>query len=219
MSRAALKPRVTATDSQAEQAYRSLEHRLVTLEFAPGAWLQEQAVASSLRLGRTPVREALQRLAAAGMLQVLPRKGLQVAPMRRSDLVSVIETRRVLERLLAVKAVQRADPTERARLRNLAERLSDANGGPEGFYTLDRDLDDALAAAAHSPYLAGALEPLHMHCRRLWYRQRRSLEIAGAIALHATLARSVAGEDNAGAIGAVNGIIAVLESLLDTLDD
>ena len=77
--------------SLAEQAYRLLEQQLVTLKLPPGELVTEKDLIDTAGVGRTPVREAVQRLSAEGLLQVLPRKGLMVTPLRRSDLASIIE--------------------------------------------------------------------------------------------------------------------------------
>ncbi len=199
--------------SLAEQAYQQLEYQLVTLEFPPGQFLQEQDLSGSLGIGRTPVREALQRLAGHGLLTILPRKGLQVAPLRRRTLGQVIEARRVIERLLVVKAAERAEPEQRVQLRSLADELDRIAHGTDRLFQLDRTLDDLLSAACDNPYLVQSLAPLHIHCRRLWYLNRDSLDVGQAAQLHAHLARAVAGRDGAGAIRALNGIISILEQL------
>ncbi len=95
--------------SLAEQAYRVLEEQLVTLKLAPGELIAEKDLMDKTGIGRTPVREAMQRLSADGLLQVIPRKGLMVTPLRRTDLSQIIEARRVLERLLVVKASRTCD--------------------------------------------------------------------------------------------------------------
>lgn len=207
--------------SQAELAHERLEHLLVTLQLEPGAAIREQALAEAVELGRTPVREAVQRLAAGGLLVVMPRKGLRVRPMERDDLVRIIEVRRVLERLLVVKAAERALPDQRRALHALATHLaSSAQAGPGGqldaFFRLDRRLDELLAAAAHNPWLVKALAPLHAHCRRLWYREHARLDLALAAEWHAGLAAAVADRDGAAAVRALNGIINILEQLLDS---
>ena len=82
--------------SLAEQAYRLLEEQLVTLKLAPGELISEKDLMDRAGIGRTPVREAIQRLSVEGLLQVIPRKGLMITPLRRSDLSQIIEARRVL---------------------------------------------------------------------------------------------------------------------------
>ena len=85
---------VAQSGSLAEQAYRLFEEQLVTLRLAPGELIGEKDLVNIAGIGRTPVREAIQRLSAEGLLQVLPRKGLMVTPLRRSDLSQIIEARR-----------------------------------------------------------------------------------------------------------------------------
>src|SRR3990170_3225564 len=84
-----------------EQAYYRLEEMIVTLELAPGAILSEQALSSELGIGRTPVREALQRLSREGLVVVLPRKAIIVTETDPKRQLLVLEVRRELERLLA----------------------------------------------------------------------------------------------------------------------
>jgi DNA-binding GntR family transcriptional regulator len=204
--------------SLAEQAYRRLEEQLVTLKLAPGEFIGEKDLVDSAGIGRTPVREAIQRLSAEGLLQVLPRKGLMVTPLRRSDLMQIIETRRVLERLMVVKAAERATPDQRQALRILASHLDAAGDDLEVFFRLDHRLDELLEAACNNRYLVKALAAMHSQCRRLWYLHRRRLNLPRSAQLHAGLARAVADENGAGAIRALDEIITILENLVNGLD-
>lgn len=207
-----------AAGSLADSAYRGLERRLVTLALAPGQLVQEKELATALDIGRTPVREAVQRLASQGLLRVLPRKGLLVAPLSAQEIGQVIETRRVLERLLVVRAAERADAAQRRVFADLGRQLAGVGSDVDAFFELDQALDDWLAQAAGNPFLAAAMQPLHSHCRRLWFVHRQSLDMGQASGLHAALADAVAAADNAGAIGALNGIIGILEHLGKSLE-
>ena len=204
--------------SLAEQAYRLLEEQLVTLRLAPGELLAEKDLMDTAGIGRTPVREAIQRLSAEGLLQVLPRKGLMVTPLRRSDLGQIIEARRVLERLLVVKASERATPDQRQALRGLASRIEAADSDLEAFFRLDQRLNELLESACSNPFLVKALTAMHSQCRRLWYLHRRHLPLPRSAQLHGGLARAVAARDSAGAIRAVDEIIAILETLVNGMD-
>lgn len=204
--------------SLADQACRALEESLVTLRLAPGALVQEKELAENIGIGRTPVREAVQKLAAIGLLRVLPRKGLMVAPVLRSELAQIIEARRVLERLLVVKAGERADSDQRQALEMLVTHIEQSSEDLATFMRLDRRLDELLEASCGNHYLVQALSPLHAHCRRLWYLHRDQLDLRQSAELHAGLARSVADGDGSGAIRSLNGIIAVLEELVGGLD-
>jgi DNA-binding GntR family transcriptional regulator len=213
----ALKPSSEA-GSLAEQAYRLLEEQLVTLKLAPGELIAEKDLMDKAGIGRTPVREAIQKLSAEGLLQVLPRKGLMVTPLRRSDLTRIIEARRVLERLMVVKAAERASPDQRQALRILAMHLEAADNDLELFFRLDQRLDELLEVACDNSFLVKALTAMHSQCRRLWYLHRKRLNLPLSAQLHGGLARAVADGDGAGAIRALDEIITILERLVNGLD-
>ena len=191
------------------------------LELHPGQFLQEKNLTETLGLGRTPVREAVQRLTETGLLKIYPRKGILVQPVQAESLGQVLETRRVLERLLVVKAAERADEPQRTRLEKLAGALDSASDAAsdsahlqaDTFFELDHQLDRLLAEACRNVFLVRSLAPLHAHCRRLWFLFRADVDMGDAARLHAHLARSVSVEDKTGAIRALNGIISVLEGL------
>jgi DNA-binding GntR family transcriptional regulator len=205
--------------SLAEQAYLALEEQLVTLQLAPSSLVQEKDLAENLEIGRTPVREAVQKLAANGLLKVMPRKGLMVAPVIRSELLQITEARRVLERLLVIKAGERADSDQRLALETLAVHIDESSADLESFLRLDRRLDELLEAACGNRFLVTALAPMHIHCRRLWYLNIGRIDLAESARLHAGLARSVARSDGSGAIRSLNGIISSLEEMVGALDD
>ena len=205
-------------NSLAEQAYQALEESLVTLQLPPGTLVQEKELAEMVGIGRTPVREAVQKLAAYGLFKVLPRKGLMVAPVLRSELNQIIEARRVLERLLVVKACERADPGQRQALEMLSVHLRQTSNDLTAFLRLDRRLDELLESACVNQFLVQALSPMHAHCRRVWYLHHERLDLSSSAQMHAGLAESVASGDGSGAIRSLNGIIAVLEDLVGALD-
>ena len=204
--------------SLADRAYLGLEELLVTLQLSPGSLVQEKDLATAIGIGRTPVREAVQKLAGQGLLRVMPRKGLMVTPVLRSELRQVIEARRVLERLLVVKAGERADSDQRMALEMLASHIEQSSEDLGAFLRLDRRLDQLLDSACGNQYLVQALSPLHTHCRRLWYLHHHKLDLSVSAAMHASLARSVAQADGSGAIRSLNGIISALEDLVGGLD-
>ena len=204
--------------SLAERAHDLLETQIITLQLTPGTLLTEKDLAGITGIGRTPVREAVQRLAAEGLLQVLPRKGLMVTALRRTNLVNILEARKVLERLLVVKASERATPDQRRSLQIMADHIVAAGDDMAGFLRLDMRLDELLAAACHNPSLVQALAPMHSQCRRLWYMYRGETDQLQAVRLHAALARMVAEGNGAGAIRAQDEIVARLENLVARLD-
>jgi DNA-binding GntR family transcriptional regulator len=204
--------------SLAEQAYRVLEEQLVTLRLAPGELVSEKDLMDTADIGRTPVREAIQRLSMEGLLQVLPRKGLMVTPLRRSDLTRIIEARRVLERLMVVKAAERAADEHRLALKFLSNNLLAAADNLELFFQLDQQLNELLESACDNPFLVSALSLMHSQCRRLWYMHRGKLDLHFSAQLHSGLALAVANGDAAAAIRALDEIISILEGLVSGLD-
>jgi len=206
-------------ESLAEQAGRLLEEQLVTLRIAPGELIAEKDLMDMAGIGRTPVREAIQKLSVQGLLQVLPRKGLMVTPLRRSDLSRIIEAGRVLERLMVVKAAERATADHRQALSILAAELESAADDLEVFFRLDHRLDGLLQDACDNRFLVNALSAMHSQCRRLWYFHRKRLNLTRSAQLHGGLARAVANADVTGAIRALDEIIAILEGLVDGLNE
>ena len=191
---------------------------LVTLVLPPGTTVQEKDLAQAVGIGRTPVREAVQKLAAYGLLRVMPRKGLLVSPVLRSELGQIIEARRVLERLLVVKAAERAISDQRRALEALALHIDQSSTDLAAFLRLDQRLDELLESACGNRFLVQALAPMHAHCRRLWYLQHVQTDLLQSARLHAGLASSVAEGDGSGAIRALNGIIVVLQEQVGRLD-
>ncbi len=208
----------SANRSLAEQAYLLLEEQIVTLRLQPGELLVEKDLVDITGIGRTPVRESIQRLAAAGLLQVLPRKGLMVTSLRRSDLERILEARKVLQRLLVVKAAERATPDQRQALQILAAHIEAVGNDLEAFLRLDVHLDELLGLACHNPFLVRALAAMSSQCRRLWYLHRSEENLLRATRLHSALARMVVDGKGAGAIRALDEIIATLEDLVSRLD-
>ena len=77
-----------------DRAYRELEEMIVTLQLSPGTVLSEQALAMRLKIGRTPIREALQRLARDGLVVIMPRRGIMVSEINLRLQLRLLEVRR-----------------------------------------------------------------------------------------------------------------------------
>ena len=107
----------------ADQARARLEEMIVSLELPPGSIWSELQLSEAIGIGRTPVREALQRLESDHLVRILPRHGAQITEINVSQQLLLLELRRVLERLIARDAARRATPQEREQLLEMAERL------------------------------------------------------------------------------------------------
>ena len=107
----------SATDaglSLADRAYSDLEELIVTLRLAPGSAVSEAELSQRLGIGRTPIREALQRLARERLVTILPRRGIIVSEINVKSQLRLLEVRREVERLVAKNAARRATPEQRA---------------------------------------------------------------------------------------------------------
>jgi len=187
-----------APQTLTEQAYRQLEEQIVTLRLEPGQFLSEHALADGLAIGRTPIREALQRLAREGLVTILPRKGILVSETDPRKQLLVLEVRRELERLLARLGAQRAGDGQRARLRQIADGMDRAARSNDdiAFMRLDRELNALVIEAAHNDYAARSMRLLQGLSRRFWYMHyREAADLPLCARLHANQARAIAKGD------------------------
>ena len=190
--------RLRRVETLTEQAYREIEERIVTLQLKPGEFLSEYALSESLRIGRTPIREALQRLAHEGLVTILPRKGILVSETDPRKQLLVLEVRRELERLLCRAGAQRATEEERQRFRTLADGMRRAGKTNDDiqFMRLDRELNVLISEAAHNAFASRAMQLLHGHSRRFWYlHYKQAADLPLCAKLHADQARAIADGD------------------------
>lgn len=193
-----------------EQAYRELEERIVTLQLKPGEVLSEYALSHSLKIGRTPIREALQRLSREGLVTVLPRKGILVSPTDPRKQLLVLEVRRELERLVCRLAAQRSTDDQRQQFLEIAASMDRAAKTNDDimFMRLDRELNILVAEAAQNDYAARAMRFLQGHSRRFWYlHYKQAADLPLCARLHADQARAVAAGDAKAAATAADRLI------------
>ena len=145
--------------SLAEQAYEVLEDKLVTLALAPGMRVSEGHLIEMTGFGRTPVREAIQRLAQQELFLVLPRKGLVVTPVNRASMVHILEVRKPIERVVVYRAALNAMDGQRSEIAAIARKLTISHDSFEDFIKLDKELGDLLDQCAGNPYASTAIAP------------------------------------------------------------
>lgn len=176
----------------AMKAYRALERMLVTLELVPGSVATEGKLIQRLGLGRTPVREAIQRLAWEGLVDIRPRAGLAIAPLHAGDWLRVVEARRGVEVVLARSAARfiTRPVAERFHAAALAMQKAVVEDDPLQFLDADKQLDEAMALAADNPFAARVAAPLQTHSRRFWYRYQ-SASLAEAAEHHVQVIRAI----------------------------
>ena len=200
--------------SATQRAYRALERMIVTLELLPGSVGTEGALIERIGLGRTPVREAIQRLAWEGLLEVRSRAGIAVAPLRSGDWVKVIDARRGVELILARSAAKHTtrDSAKQFQDAALAMRKAAISGNVIAFLQADKALDEAMAISADNPYAARLAAPLQSHSRRFWFRYQSDTGLAAAADRHMALIKAILDGDGDEAAKQADRLMALLRS-------
>ena len=164
-------PDAAATRLVAERAYEELRHRIVTLHLAPGTVLREDALMSEMGIGRTPLREAVKRLALEHLVEVQPRRGTFVTEIEAADIQNITEVRAELEAYAAELAALRLDPETRAAAETLLGDIEDLkeSGEPEELMRFDERIHRFIWTAARNPHLEVTLERYFTHSLRIWY--------------------------------------------------
>lgn len=204
----------TTFEPVAAKAYRMLERMIVTLELPPASITTEGTLIERLGLGRTPVREAIQRLAWEGLLDVRPRAGLAIAPLHASDWLRVLDARLGVEVVLARSAARfitrgAADEFHRA---GMAMKKSVITGNVIAFLEADKALDDAMAAAADNAFAVRLAAPLQTHSRRFWFRYQADTGLAAAAEHHVGIIRAILDGDEKGAAKETERLMGLLRA-------
>ena len=155
--------------SLSDKAYYRLRSMIVSLELPPGSIVDERALMQRLGVGRTPVREALRRLAQERLVDVYPRRGIFVSRVDVGDLASLSETRAVLESWAARLAAERATADERAEAAALIERLDDGDRDERGLIDLDQTIHRHVYRCTHNPFLEATLDEYYALTLRIWF--------------------------------------------------
>ena len=155
----------------ADRAYAGLRDQIVTLRLPPGSALREDALMRDLGLGRTPLREAVKRLALEGLVEVRPRSGTYVTEVEAHDIVHIAEVRAELEAQAARLAAKRMDDALRVAAGRLDAELVAIEGttGIGAYMALDERVHRFVWEAASNPYLLDALERLWALSLRIWH--------------------------------------------------
>ena len=194
-SRAASRAPAPSQDTLTERAYRLIEEQIVTLHLKPGHVLSEQMLSSTFDIGRTPIREALQRLAREGLVSILPRKGILVSEINPRSQLLVLEVRREIERLLSRAGAERATKEQREQMMEIAQGMERASKSRDdiAFMRLDREMNSLMVDAAHNDYAARSMKLLSGLSRRFWYMHyKEAADLPLCARLHANQAKAIA---------------------------
>ena len=202
------------TESLTDRAYRDLEEMIVTLQLEPNAVLSETALSQDLGIGRTPIREALQRLAREGLVMILPRKGILVSEINPRKQLLLLAVRREIERLLARASATRLTEKERQQFIEIADGMEQAarNNDDVSFMRFDKALNSLVTVAARNEYAERAIGLMHGLSRRFWYvHYKEAADMPLCARLHAELARRISDGDPEGAALACDELIDYVE--------
>jgi DNA-binding GntR family transcriptional regulator len=155
----------------AERAYLELRDRIVTLQLPPGSILREDELMRELRIGRTPLREAIKRLALENLVAIKPRRGTSVTDVNAADIVHIAEVRAELEGQAAELAARRMSPDGRATAQTLLAELEVLSGSLDqhALMRFDERVHRFVWEAARNPYLVDALDRFFALSLRIWY--------------------------------------------------
>jgi DNA-binding GntR family transcriptional regulator len=155
----------------AERAYDELRSRIVTLRLAPGTLLREDELMRELRIGRTPLREAVKRLALENLVAVQPRSGTFVTGVDAADITHISEVRAELEAQAAELAARRMEPELRERAEAMLESVRglERSTDTDELMRLDESIHRLIWGGSHNPYLIETLERYFVLSLRVWY--------------------------------------------------
>ncbi|MFL5952657.1 MAG: GntR family transcriptional regulator [Gaiellaceae bacterium] len=180
--------------SLAAQAYYALRELIVSLELAPGAAITEPELTARLGIGRTPVREALRRLALERLVEVYPRRGMFVTTVDVRDLARLCEVRAVLEPEAARLAAERATRTDLDEIDAVMEELADKpRRDDRSLIHLDERIHRTIYRTTHNQLLEETLEWYYTHALRIWMLAlERTQALPAAVGEHYALLDAVA---------------------------
>jgi DNA-binding GntR family transcriptional regulator len=185
--------KISLVTSLADKAYHEIRGLIVSLELAPGALIDERELIERLEIGRTPVREALRRLAHERLVEVYPRRGMFVTGVDVRELARLSEVRELLEPEAARLAAERATDTDREQLSRL---LTELDAGGSELMDLDERIHRAVYRAAHNDLLEATLEQYYVLALRIWSMALdRAHELEEAVEAHRALLEAIQAGD------------------------
>jgi DNA-binding GntR family transcriptional regulator len=156
--------------SQSEDAYFKIRDRILCLDLPPGSVVNEARLREELAIGRTPIREALQRLAHEKLVRSVPHRGTFVTDVNITDLARITEVRVVLESHAARLAAERCGAADRAAIHELLAALrSGVAADQRQLMSLDQEIHRQIYGSARNSFLESTLERYFNLSLRLWF--------------------------------------------------
>ncbi|HLZ96274.1 MAG TPA: GntR family transcriptional regulator [Candidatus Dormibacteraeota bacterium] len=183
--------------SHSEEAYLKIRDRILSLDMPPGSVVNEARLREELAIGRTPIREALQRLAHEKLVRSIPHRGTFVTDVNITDLARITEVRVVLESHAARLAAERYGPADQEAMRELLAALrSGAAVDQRALMRLDHEVHRQIYRSARNAFLESTLERYFNLSLRLWFLVLdHQVRLRDAVEEHVALLEAVLAHD------------------------
>ena len=207
-----------AGPSMSEQVHDAILSKILKLELKPRQQLSEAQFARDLGVSRTPVREAFQKLAALGFLDVVPQRGTIVAPMRASAFRKSQFMREAFELALVRRTIELEDNSTLCRALNHELKLQEVHaefGDEDAFYESDEAFHKAIATSCGLPDVWPEVQRVKIHMDRFRYTLRSQRDIRTILAQHRAIAEAICARDEAAALDAMTRHLRRANHLID----
>jgi len=205
--------------SDADETYQKLEELIVLTELKPGVMYSEKELAALVGFGRTPVREALQRLEIEGLVAIRQRKGIQITEIDPDQQLELLKIRRPLQNFAAEYAAVRATKEDREIMNAFANALQEVSDttptSRAQALTAVRRAHDLVVEACHNEFALKTMRIVQGVSRRFWIFHMAREDFNIAAKLHAQLLLEVANGDSTAAIEASNALVDYLETFAE----
>ncbi|GEO17730.1 GntR family transcriptional regulator [Microvirga aerophila] len=207
-----------------ELAYERTEHLIVTCELKPGHFLAIQDLQEMTGFSRTPVHQAVSRLADDTLILIKPRHGVQIAPIDLARERMLLHLRRDIERFVIRLAAERSGPSHRNQFLHMERLLRERRDSMsvEEFNVLDRRIDKLILAVAGEPFLEHTVRPLHTIFRRIGWVHHHHIKgdtgLKTTIDCHLTVLNAVANRHINEAMAASDALIDFVDSMFDSME-
>ena len=178
----------SAPVSLAERAYGEIRRMIIRLDLAPGDVVREADLQAALDMSRTPIREALQRLARDHFVSVIPRRGMFVSAIEIDELAMLYETRAIMEPYAARLAARRGTHRDWAEMADVLAETALPGKRPSELLELDRRCHEIIWRASGNRFLTDTLDTLYAQSDRLWHMYLADVHDMGhAVDEHASI--------------------------------
>lgn len=191
------------------KAYKILEELIVTLKLEPGKTYSEKELMALSDISRTPLREALLKLSNESLINIIPRRGIEISDINMANQLAILETRRVLDNLLISRATKYATSLEKNKILEFKKHMQEAvkNKDVVEYLRNDKLLDQTIFETARNEFAANATAPLHIRSRRFWFYFKGIDDLETSAKIHMDFIDAIVASDEKKAIELSDSII------------